>query len=193
MTKQLILSSTSPARRELLSRLQIPFTCTAPDIDESPRAGESIDQLIQRLAEEKALASAKQFPDAVIIGADSVGVINQQILCKPLTHENAVKILCSVSGNEVKFLTAVCVYDAHTKQKQIAVEEYDVFFRHLTDAMIENYLAKEDSLQCAGSFHAEGLGIALIEKFSGDDYTTLIGLPLIRLTEMLKQAGILAI
>lgn len=190
MTRSLILSSTSPARRELLARLQLPFECCAPNIDESQLPHESIEQLVIRLAEEKARTAAREYPNALIIGADSVGVLNNQLLCKPITHENGVKILQSVSGQKVKFLTGVCLYDARTQKSQIAVEEYDVVFRTLTDAIIENYLQKENSLQCAGCFHAEGLGIALVEKFIGEDYTALIGLPLIRLTSMLNQAGL---
>jgi septum formation protein len=138
---------------------------------------------------EKAQKIAVSHPDALIISCDQVGVLEGTILCKPLTHENAVKQLQFVSEKMVRFYTAMCVLDTNTQQSQLVVEHYDVYFRKLSLAMIEGYLGKENALHCAGSFQAEGLGIALIDKFDGDDYTALIGLPLIRLVEMLRKAG----
>lgn len=186
MILPLILSSTSPARKELLQRLQLSFECASPNIDETPLTNENPEELVKRLAEEKARALATKYPNALIIGADSVGVLNNEFLCKPLTHENGVKTLQIMSGQLVKFLTGLCVYNTYTQERLVAVEEYDVLFRKLSPQMIEHYLQKEDALQCAGCFHAERLGIALVEKFMGDDFTTLIGLPLIRLTTMLN-------
>ena len=187
--KPLILSSSSPARRALLARLQMPFTITSPDVDETPLPGEEVKNMVLRLAELKARKSAANFPDALIIGCDQVGILDNTILTKPLTHENAVKQLKFMSGKMVRFFTGICLFDVKTEQTQLAVETYDVYFRALTDSMIKHYLHKDQPFNCAGSFHAEGLGIALIEKFAGDDYTALIGLPLIRLTEMLNKAG----
>lgn len=186
-TRTLILSSSSPARRDLLERLQIPFTVVSPDIDESPKHNEIPFEMVKRLAIEKAKKSAEQFPDALIIGCDQVGTIDAKVLTKPLEHDNAVQQLKFVSGKTVRFLTGICLYDAKTQYIQHAVETYDVHFRKLSESTIKHYLEKEDALFCAGSFHVEGLGIALIEKLAGDDYTALIGLPLIRLTEMLGK------
>ncbi len=186
-TRQLILSSSSPARRALLGRLQIPFIATSPDIDETPLPNEPVDKMVQRLAVAKAQKSALTYPDAVIIGSDQVGILDQEILCKPLTHENAVKQLTKMSGKTIRFYTSLCLLDAKTGQSQLAVETYDVMFRELTAQMIDEYLEKEQPFHCAGSFQAEGLGVMLIRKFAGDDYTALIGLPLIRLVNMLEQ------
>lgn len=183
----LVLSSSSPARRALLTRLQIPFISTSPDIDETPLPNENVNDMVLRLAEWKAKKSAIRYPEALIIGCDQVGILDNTILTKPLTHKNAIKQLQFVSGKMVRFFTGICLLDAKNQFLQHAVETYDVYFRELSLSMIEHYLEKEKPFQCAGSFHAEGLGITLIEKFKGDDYTALIGLPLIRLVEMLEK------
>lgn len=185
----LVLSSSSPARRALLERLQTPFIATSPDVDETPLPNEDIPSMVKRLAELKAKKSAHVYPDAFIIGSDQVGELEGTILCKPLTHENAVKQLKMMSGKMVRFYTALCLLDGRMQKLQMSIETYDVYFRELNDEIIHAYLEKEKPFQCAGSFRAEGLGIALIDKFHGDDYTALIGLPLIRLTKMLNQAG----
>lgn len=183
----LVLSSSSPARNALLKRLQIPFVRLSPDVDETPLPEENAETLVKRLAELKARVSAKIHTRALIIGCDQVGTIDGEILCKPLTHEKAVQQLRLVSGKKVRFLTGLCLFDARNNHCQLTVATYDVYFRHLSDADIQYYLQHEDALQCAGSFQAEGLGITLIEKFEGDDYTALIGLPLIQLTTMMKN------
>jgi len=190
MQPTLVLSSSSPARRALLSRLPITFSSTSPDVDETPLPDETVETMVRRLAQLKAEKSAANYPDALIIGCDQAGIIDGHILCKPLTHENAVKQLRLVSGKTVRFFTAVCLLDNRNQHVQSSIETYDVHFRMLTDTMIEGYLQKEKPYQCAGSFQAEGLGIAIIDKFHGDDYTALIGLPLIRLTQMLENAGV---
>lgn len=187
--RTLILGSSSKPRQNLLKRLQIPFEIASPDIDETPLLGESAEQLVMRLAEAKARKVAEQYPDAFIIGADQVGVLENQILGKPHTHENAVKQLEKMSGKRVEYFIGLCLLDAKNKTRQCALETFSVTFRNLTSKMIENYLHKEDALQCAGSFKAEGLGIALVQTFHDTDYTALIGLPLIRLTNMLEKAG----
>jgi septum formation protein len=190
LQKKLILGSASKPRQMLLQRLQIPFEIASPDIDETPLPTESPMDLVTRLAVEKAQAVAKSFPDALIIGADQVGVLDDVILGKPLTHENAVAQLLKASGKRMRFYIGLCLLDAEKQSQQIAMEEFDVIFRPLTQEMIENYLQKEQPYQCAGSCKAEGLGITLIEEFQGKDFTALIGLPLIRLTRMLESAGI---
>ncbi len=188
-SRQLILSSSSPARRALLTRLQIPFISTSPDIDETPLANESVEEMVERLAIAKAKKTAAVYPNALIIGCDQVGTLNNQMLAKPLTIANAIQQLEFMSGKKVRFFTAMCLLDTKHDQLQFAIETYDVYFRKLNKDMINNYLKKEAALQCAGSCQIEGLGITLIEKLDGNDYTALIGLPLIRLTDMLTKAG----
>jgi septum formation protein len=187
---QLVLSSSSPARRALLTRLQIPFVTVAPHVDETPLPGEAVKSMVLRLAEEKAKKPAHLYSHAHIIGCDQVGILDGTILCKPITYENAMNQLRLMSGKKVTFYTAMCLWSTQTQACQLAIETYDVHIRQLTDAMMAAYLQKEQVLQCAGSIHVEGLGISLIEKLAGDDYTALIGLPLIRLTQMLENVGI---
>ncbi len=184
----LILASSSPYRKELLSRLGLPFTCHNPDIDESGRTGESPVDLVTRLAEEKARAVRKSHSDAVVIGSDQVAVLNGQILTKPGNHENAVKQLAGMSGQGVVFLTGLCVLDPHNIQT--ACITCEVVFRMLGMEEIERYLQLEQPYDCAGSFKSERLGISLFEKIECDDPTALIGLPLIRLSAMLRSAGL---
>lgn len=183
----LILGSSSPARLALLQRLQIPFTQMSPDVDETALPGEKAEDLVLRLAKAKACAIPNT--DALIIGCDQVGVLDNTILCKPLTHEKAAQQLRLMSNQRIRFLTGLCLLDTRNNHYQLALETYDVYFRSLSDEMIEAYLQKEKPLHCAGSFQAEGLGITLISKFQGDDYTALIGLPLIRLVDMLSKIG----
>lgn len=186
----LILGSTSSFRKQLLERLGIPFTTAAPDVDETPRAGEAPAALVARLAETKARAVGKSFPGALIIGSDQTAEVNGTLLNKPGTHANAVAQLSLCSGHTVTFHTGLCVYDARRDVAQVEVIPFRVHFRTLTAARIENYLLREQPYNCAGSFKSEGLGIALFEKLEGDDPTALIGLPLIRLVAMLENAGV---
>lgn len=187
MTKrQLVLSSSSPWRRILLERLQIPFELTSPEVDETPLENERAESLVLRLAIMKAKASQKLFPDALIIGSDLVGTLDEHILNKPITHENAVKQLQATSGRTVRFYTGLSVLDSKTNRLESHVSTYDVTYRTLTLDIIEKYLSKEPALNCAGSLQAEGLGIALIQYFSGDDYTSLIGMPLTHLVTLLQ-------
>ena len=183
----LVLGSTSPFRREILQKLDIPFETAAPDIDESPLENETPQELVKRLAEEKAKAVAKQFPHHLIIGSDQVAVVDNQILGKPGNHENAVKQLQQTSGKTVHFYTGLCLLNSNNNHMQSEVVPFDVVFRKLTNSEIENYLLKEQPYNCAGSFKSEGLGIALFEKLKGDDPNTLIGLPLIVLIRMLSN------
>ena len=189
--KQLILASSSPFRQELLRKLQLPFMSVSPDIDETPLIEETACELVERLAVQKAKAGAVivEAPDALIIGSDQVAVIENQIVGKPLTEENAVRQLLSTSGKSITFYTGLCVYDKLTQNHHSLVEKFIVHFRHLDEKQIRNYVEKEQPLWCAGSFKCEGLGIALFEKLEGDDPNTLIGLPLIKLTTLLEKFG----
>ena len=187
--RRLILASTSPFRRDLLARLALPFRAQAPEVDETRLPGETAPELVARLAERKAAAVAWQEPAALIIGSDQVAVLDGTIIGKPGDHERAVAQLQQASGRTVVFHTGLCLLDSASGGRQIAVEEFRVAFRVLTTAMIERYLRREQPYQCAGSFKSEGLGIALFERLEGADPTSLIGLPLIRLTRMLEAAG----
>ncbi len=187
MSNKLVLASTSPFRKAILEKFGAPFDTASPEVDETVRAGESAEQLVERLAEAKARAVGDQFPDALIIGSDQVAVINGHILGKPGEHDKAVEQLRAASGKTVTFLTGLCLYNSQTEHAQCEVVPFKVHFRLLDDSQIENYLQKEHPYNCAGSFKSEGLGIALFEKLEGDDPNTLIGLPLIRLIRMLEK------
>ena len=185
----LVLASTSPYRRELLSRLGLPFSVASPDTDESPRPGEAAEALALRLAEAKARAVAPAYPQALIIGSDQVAIANGKIYGKPGTHERAVAQLQELSGQSVNFYTALCLYDSRNGSRQICGVPTQVKFRSLSNSEIEHYLAREPAYNCAGSAKSEGLGIALLDSLSGDDPNALVGLPLIALCAMLRQAG----
>jgi septum formation protein len=188
--RRLILASTSPFRRELLARLNLPFELRAPNTDESRLPEETAPALVTRLAAAKARAVADLEPDALVIGSDQVAVLNDTLIGKPGTHERAVAQLRQTSGQTVVFYTGLCLFDSSRDHQQTAVETFQVLFRTLTDAMIENYLRREQPYQCAGSFKSEGLGIALFERLEGHDPSSLIGLPLIRLVRMLEATGV---
>lgn len=191
---KLILGSTSPFRKELLERLRIEFSCAAPDVDETPIAGESIEDMVMRLSELKAEAIAKQTKntgeDALIIGSDQSAVLNGKPLTKPGNFENAVKQLSDASGQSIVFQTGLCLLNSRTGKKQTICEPYTVVFKKLSTETIERYLKIEEPYNCAGSFKSEGLGIALFEKFEGEDPNSLIGLPLIKLITMLENEGL---
>jgi len=187
---KLILASSSLYRRELLSRLMIPFEVQAPDVDETPHPGESPAQLVERLAISKARAIAGGRPDALVIGSDQVAVHGNEIVGKPLTHERAVRQLRTASGRAVTLYTGLALVNSATGRVQSEVVPFRVVFRRLTEQQIENYLRKETPYHCAGSVKSEGLGVALLERFEGEDPATLIGLPLIRLVRMLENEGV---
>ncbi len=188
--KNLVLASTSPFRRELLQKLNIPFQCAKPNIDEAPKEGETSLQLVERLAVEKAQAVSAQFENALIIGSDQVALCDGEILGKPHNFANAVKQLEKFSQKVVTFYTGLCVYNTETKQTLSLVEPFYVHFKALSATDITHYLHAEQPYNCAGSFKSEGLGICLFEKLSGDDPNTLIGLPLIKLVALLKKQGL---
>lgn len=190
MPATLILASSSPFRRELLARLRLPFDVVAPQTDETPHAGEAPAALVERLAIAKARAVAQLRPHALIIGSDQVAVHDGVIVGKPAGHDEAVKQLSAVSGRKVMLYTGLALLDAESGRLQSDVVPFGVQFRTLSAAQIENYLRKEQPYDCAGSVKSEGLGIALLERFEGDDPNALIGLPLIRLVRMLEAEGV---
>lgn len=186
----LVLGSTSIFRKMILDKLNLPFDCAKPNIDETALADETPQALVERLAIEKAQAVASEFPNALIIGSDQVAVCEGEILGKPHNFENGVKQLTKFSNKSVTFYTGLCVYNSATKQSYSLVEPFIVHFNPLTLSEIENYLQAEQPYNCAGSFKSEGLGICLFKKLEGDDPNTLIGLPLIKLVSLLKQQGL---
>ena len=186
----LILASTSRYRRELLARLALPFETAAPDVDETPRAGEPPRELALRLALEKAQAVAARKPQAIVIGSDQVADLHGQPLGKPGTHERAAAQLARMSGQTVLFHTAVAVVQASRGFAQSSLATVTVRFRALDAATIERYLLAEQPYDCAGSAKSEGLGIALLQVIESDDPTALIGLPLIRTAQLLRAAGL---
>ena len=188
--RPLILGSTSRYRHELLSRLRIPFDVVAPEVDETPIAGELPRALASRLALAKAYAVAKLHTDAVVIGSDQVADLNGEPLGKPGNHARAVQQLQRMRGQTVVFQTAVAVVCHATGFEKMEVVAVRVRFRDLSDAEIEAYLQAEQPYDCAGGAKSEGLGIALLDAIDNDDPTALIGLPLIRTCRMLRDAGI---
>ena len=190
LQRPVVLGSTSRYRRELLSRLNLPFEVASPDVDETPAPGEAPRALALRLALSKARAVAKLHPDAVVIGSDQVADLAGQPLGKPGTHERAVQQLRQMRGQTVIFQTAVATVCQASGFEQVDIAPVEVRFRDLSDDEIERYLRAEQPYDCAGSAKSEGLGIALLEAIHSDDPTALIGLPLIRTCRMLRAAGV---
>ena len=188
--QQLVLGSSSPFRAELLLKLGLPFITASPNIDERPIYDETAEQLVLRLSEKKAQTIAIRHPNTLIISSDQVAVLKDHILGNPNNHEHAVKQLTASSGKTVRILTGLSVYNSLTLNMQSIVEEFQVNFRSLSTEQIEFYLHKEQPYHSAGSFKAEGLGISLFSKLIGDDPNSLIGLPLIKLIELLAGEGI---
>lgn len=188
--RALVLGSTSPYRRELLTRLRIPFTVTSPEVDETPQAGELPRNLARRLALAKAQAVAVLHPEAVVIGSDQVADLDGQPLGKPGEHAKAVAQLQRMRGQVVIFQTAVSVVCLANGFEDTQLAAVKVKFRDLSDAEIEAYLRAEEPYDCAGSAKSEGLGIALLESIDNDDPTALVGLPLIRTCQMIRAAGV---
>jgi len=186
----LILASSSASRRALLDRLRIPYLTHSPDINETPHPDETPRALVHRLAVSKAQAVADEYPQHCIIGSDQVAVFENDILGKPLSEEKACANLRRFSGQRVTFLTGLALIDTRRQQQQVHVEPFEVVFRRLSDDEIRYYVAQEQPLNSAGSFRMEGLGVALFESLEGQDPTALMGLPLIALCRMLRQAGI---
>ena len=188
-TNKLILASSSRYRRELLARLHIEFESISPDIDESQQNNEAAATYVERLAQEKAQAIANNHPNHLVIGSDQCTVMNDKIIGKPHTREAAIEQLTSASGKQIEFLTGVCVTHQASTWTRSFVETFLVSFRNLTREEIERYLDIEKPFDCAGSFKSEGYGISLTDAMTGDDPTALIGLPLIRLAQTLREFG----
>lgn len=188
--KKLILASSSPYRKQLLSKFLLPFTCISPDIDETPLANELAHNLVMRLAKQKAQAIGKLEKNAIIIASDQVCVIDGKIVGKPLNRATAISQLTRASGQSLTFYTSLCVYDSQSEFNCCDYETCLVTFRQLSDLEIEFYVDKEQPFHCAGSFKSEGLGISLFTKIESRDPNTLIGLPLILLNQMLKSHGV---
>ena len=187
---ELILGSTSIYRRELLERLKIPFRIESPDIDETPQENETPQQLVERLSVEKARSVASNNPGSLVIGSDQVAVHGGKIVGKPHTHDRAMQQLREANGKEIMLYTGLSLVNADTGEALTEVIPFQVVFRKLSEQQLESYLHKEQPYHCAGSVKSEGLGIALLERFEGEDPNTLIGLPLIRLIRMLEHFGI---
>jgi septum formation protein len=190
MKQTLILASSSKFRRELLHKLQIPFSSISPKVDETALPNEKPHETAIRLAQDKARKIGKKHPHALVIGCDQVATLDGEQLGKPGNHHNASLQLQKMRGREVTFHSALCLFNAETGHMQAEVVPYLVRFRQLTDTQIENYLNKEQPYQCAGSAKSEGLGIALIERMIGEDPNALVGLPLIKLITMLQNEGV---
>lgn len=194
ITTNIVLASSSSYRKQLLSKLIQNFTSDSPDIDESRLEAEAFDTMAERLAKEKALKLSGKYPNHLIIGSDQVAclTINKQNfqLTKPLSKSACFKQLKQCQGKTVKFYTGLCLINSKTMNIQSSVECYETKFRELSDRKILNYIEREPALDCAGGFKMEGLGIALFEHIRGDDPNTLIGLPLIKLIEMLQHEGV---
>ena len=184
---KLVLASTSPFRRQLLDKLNLPYETDSPDIDESPLPNESIEDMVVRLAEGKARAVAERHVDSLIIGSDQSAVLNNQPLTKPGGYDKAFQQLKAASGQKIVFHTSLCLLNTQTDHIQSACVPYTVVFKQLTDEQIDHYLRQEEPYNCAGSFKSEALGIALFERFEGEDPNALIGLPLIKLVDMLNR------
>ena len=185
----LILGSSSPYRRELLSRLRIPFEVATPDINETPLADERPAATALRLSRLKAEAIAARHAGALVIGSDQVCTLDDQQIGKPGTHAKALAQLQLMRGRTVTFHSALCLLDGRTGEAQVADIQTRTTFRDLSDAELDAYLRLETPYDCAGSAKVEGLGIMLLERVESDDPTALIGLPLIALTWMLRHVG----
>ena len=193
-TPNIILASSSQTRKDLMNRLRIDYQCMVPDIDESPRGEDHADELAKRLAFEKAKTIAEQYPEAIVIGSDQVAWREGApdiFIGKPLTVEKAIKQLQANSDKIVYFSTALSVQQQSTGFEKTLVEHYKVKFRKLGHAEIERYIEVDQPLMCAGSFKCESLGISLFEQMTGQDQTTLMGMPMIQLCHILRQLNVL--
>lgn len=190
VNRRIVLASSSPHRRRILARVNLSFVCHGPGVDESVLPGESAPALVARLSLAKAKAVAAHYPDGLIIGSDQVADHRGEIIGKPDGHEDAVRQLRSMAGSRITLYSGVVLYDAASDDFQSAVEPFVVEFRELDAGLIERYLKAEQPYDCCGSLKAEGPGIALLKRLTGDDPNALVGLPLIRLIDMLKNVGV---
>ncbi|MDX1514867.1 MAG: Maf family nucleotide pyrophosphatase, partial [Gammaproteobacteria bacterium] len=188
-TPRLILASTSPYRRALLERLGLSFECRAPAVQECRHRGEAPRAMVERLAQAKARDVAVDTEGALVIGSDQCAVVDGEPVGKPGGRQANIRQLETMAGRWVEFLTAVCVLNSATGRAQIDTVGFAVRLRRLDEAEIISYVDREQPFDCAGGFKSEGLGIALFDSMRGDDPTALIGLPLIRLRQMLEDEG----
>lgn len=187
---QLVLASSSPYRKALLQRLGLPFASASPDVDETPLPDETVQALTRRLATAKARALAAPWPEALLIGSDQACAVAGRILGKPGSFERACEQLALCAGQRVDFHTALALLDTRNGELRHAHDVFSVQFRPLVPDEIRYYLQTEQPWDCAGSFKAEGLGIALFETMEGKDFHSLLGLPLISLCGLLREAGL---
>ena len=185
-----ILASSSKFRKQLLSKLRIPFKCISPDIDESRLKNESVSSYVKRLSIEKARKVGASCRNSIIIGSDEVADLDGTILGKPITKEKAKKQLKMLSGNKVVFRTGLCVLNSKTNKYYASVNNYTIYFNNLTNNTINSYLSKDDVLKCAASIRIEGLAINLVKKMNGKDPSSIMGLPLIKLISYLDKFNI---
>ena len=189
--RSIVLASTSPYRKQLLQQLQIPFVAASPVYQEEIDQEVAPELLVRHLAFHKAESLRRHFPQSLIIGADQVFVDQRhRILGKPGDFATAAEQLRAMAGRSHTFYTGLAVLDAESGESQVDFVTFSVTLRALTEEEIDSYLRRETPLDCAGSFKIEGLGIALMEKMEGEDYTSLIGLPLIKLSEILRRFGL---
>lgn len=189
-TLPLVLASSSPTRRELLTRLGLPFECHAPQVDESALPGEAPAAMAQRLAHAKAAEVANACRAHLIIGSDQVAVVGDRVLGKPGGRARAAEQLALAAGQAMVFQTALCLLNSATGETSARLVPFEVALRPLSAADIDRYLDREQPFGCAGSLRSEGLGVTLCERMSGDDPTALLGLPMIALCELLRAAGV---
>jgi MAF protein len=185
-----ILASSSKFRKQLLSKLRIPFKCISPDIDESRLKNESVSSYVKRLSIEKARKVGASCRNSIIIGSDEVADLDGTILGKPITKEKAKKQLKMLSGNKVVFRTGLCVLNSMTNKYYASVNNYTIYFNNLSNNTINSYLSKDDVLKCAASIRIEGLAINLVKKMNGKDPSSIMGLPLIKLIDYLDKFNI---
>ena len=190
LVMKVILASSSVFRKLLLSKLQIPFKCISPNIDESRQKGESVTKYVKRLSIQKALKVADSHADRIVIGSDEVADLNNKILGKPLTKSNAIKQLKMISGNKVVFRTGLCVMHSDSKKFYSSVNNYTIYFRHLDNKLIKSYLDADDVLSCAASIRIEGAAINLVKSMIGKDPSSIMGLPLLKVIEYLEKFGV---
>ena len=186
----IVLASSSKHRKKLLQQLKVKFKTISPNIDETRLKGEDTSRYVRRLSIEKALRIAHDCKESIVIGSDEVAVVGNKILGKPLTRAKAIKQLKMISGKEVIFKTGLCVVNSETFVKYTTVVNYKIKVKKLSQQEIKSYLLKEDVLSCAGSIKLEGLAIAIVTKATGNDPTSVIGLPLIKLREFLEKHGV---
>lgn len=187
---KLILASSSIHRARLLDLLELPYTTCSPEVDETPLPGEAAAILAARLSEAKARAVAADMGDALVIGSDQTAAVDGEFLTKPATEANAVRQLRGLRGRRVTFHTGLCLYNTTQERIQVGVETSTVTFRDLEDPEIEDYVRREQPLDCVGAFRSEGLGIALFSALDVGDPSALVGLPLVRLVEFLGNEGV---